>query len=340
MANPVRGNRDPRRSLLIRSLRFDTPTSLVRREFERFGAIRDVYLPLDYRSRRPRGFGFVEYVEEEDAKAALEKMDGAILDGVPINVTFAQEGRKSPESMRHREYESFHGGGGRRVSSHRYGSHHHYKSDPYRRYPSPKDYREGSRSYGNRHSSYFSRSRSPPPSRGYERHKMQHNHHRNEDRRRVDDPRSHNIRGRSSSNGNEGNYRSEVYERNHPQRDSARSYSRGRSRSRSRSRSRNRSRSRSRSMSEYGSRDASCSVSRNRSTSLNQSPCGSPERGRNNNRKIEFFRKESESNHKGFLNEHPGKNHEWYDSDQQMSINKEQQKLDIQTYKESPTPGK
>lgn len=329
MANPVRGNRDPRRSLLIRSLRFDTPTSLVRREFERFGAIRDVYLPLDYRSRRPRGFGFVEYVEEEDARAALEKMDGATLDGVTINVTFAQEGRKSPESMRHREYESFHGNGGRHLSGHRYGPHNHYKSDPYRRYPSPRDYREGSRSYGgNRHPPYRSRSRSPPPSRGYERYKEQYNYRRDEDFRREDYPRSHNIRGRSYSNGNEGgNYRSEIYERNYPQRDSARSYSRGRSRSRSgsigrsrsRSRSRDRIRSRSRSMSEFGSRNVSCSVSRNRSTSLNQSSCENPERGRNNHRKIETPQNESNFFQKEFMNEHNEKNYDRSDSDRQMS---------------------
>ena len=336
MANPLRGNRDPRRSLLIRSLRFDTPTSLVRREFERFGAIRDVYLPLDYRSRRPRGFGFVEYVEEEDAKAALENMDGALLDGVPINVTFAQEGRKSPESMRHREYESYHGGGGRRISSHRYAPHHHYKSEPYRRYPSPRDYREGSRSYGNRYPSYPSRSRSPP-SRGYERYKAQHSHRRNEDRRRADDPHLHNIRGRSDSNGNEGgNYRSEVYERNYPQRDSARSYSRGRSRSRSRSRNC----SRSRSMSGYGSRDASCSAIRNASTSLNQSSCESPKRGRDSSRGIESPLNESESAYKGSVNEHPHKSHNRSDSDHKMSINRDQRELARHTYKDSPTPSK
>ncbi|KAK9172100.1 RNA recognition motif domain protein family protein [Cryptosporidium meleagridis] len=338
MANPARGNRDPRRSLLIRSLRFDTPTSLVRREFERFGAIRDVYLPLDYRSRRPRGFGFVEYVEEEDARAALEKMDGAILDGVTISVTFAQEGRKSPESMRHREYESFHGSGGRHLSGHRYGPHHHYKSDPYRRYPSPRDYREGSRLYdGNRHPPYRSRSRSPPPSREYERYKDQYNYRRDEDFRREDYLRSHYIRGRSCSNGNVGgNYRSEVYERNYPQRDSARSYSRGRSRSRSGSRGR----SRSRSMSELGSRNVSCSMNSNRSTSLNQSSCENPERGRNNHRKIEAPQNESKFFQKEFMNEHNKKNYDRSDSDRQVSTNWEQREFDKQANEESPIPSK
>ncbi|OII76158.1 RNA recognition family protein [Cryptosporidium andersoni] len=147
MPGNSRGYRDPRRSLLIRSLRFETPPSLVRRVFERFGQIRDVYLPVDFHTRRPRGFGFVEYVEESDALAAIQRMNGANLDGSQIHVTFAQEGRKSPESMRHRDNENYYT---RRSTDSRYNSS-HYRFDPYRRHSS----------YRSRDFHYSRRSKSP-----------------------------------------------------------------------------------------------------------------------------------------------------------------------------------
>lgn len=68
------------------------------------GEIRDVYLPLDYYTRLPRGFGFVEFVRDEDAEVALRTLSrNATLDGAEISVTMAQQGRKSPDSMRRRE---------------------------------------------------------------------------------------------------------------------------------------------------------------------------------------------------------------------------------------------
>eukprot|EP00793_Prasinoderma_coloniale_P002693 PRCOL_00002175-RA len=76
----------------------------LRREFERFGAVRDVYLPRDFHTKRPKGFGFVEFVEEPDADAAQRQMDRQHVFGRPIQVEFARHGRKDPNQMR--------GGGG------------------------------------------------------------------------------------------------------------------------------------------------------------------------------------------------------------------------------------
>ncbi|AFZ81246.1 RNA recognition motif domain-containing protein [Theileria equi strain WA] len=87
-------------SLLIRNLRYSTSPQIVKETFERFGRIRDVYLPLDYNTRRPRGFGFVEYYEKEDVLEAVKAMDNADLDGSVITCCLAQDRRKSPNSMR------------------------------------------------------------------------------------------------------------------------------------------------------------------------------------------------------------------------------------------------
>jgi len=90
-------------SLLVRNLRYETTADAVRGYFERFGEIRDVYLTRDFQTKRPRGFCFVEFYDDRDAQNALHETHKDFLDGNQISVTIAQQGRKSPESMRVRE---------------------------------------------------------------------------------------------------------------------------------------------------------------------------------------------------------------------------------------------
>eukprot|EP00921_Rhytidocystis_pertsovi_P008040 GHVQ01013280.1.p2 GENE.GHVQ01013280.1~~GHVQ01013280.1.p2 ORF type:complete len:161 (+),score=18.81 GHVQ01013280.1:234-716(+) len=87
-------------SLLIRNLRYETSPAKLRRVFEEFGQVRDVYLPLDHFNKKPRGFGFVEFFDERDAREAQRALDRTKLDGNEICVVTAQDRRKSPESMR------------------------------------------------------------------------------------------------------------------------------------------------------------------------------------------------------------------------------------------------
>lgn len=54
------------KSVLVKNLKFETSPSRVRKIFERHGPVRDVYIPLDYFSRRPRGFAFVEFFSGEE----------------------------------------------------------------------------------------------------------------------------------------------------------------------------------------------------------------------------------------------------------------------------------
>ena len=94
-------DRDTRsKSLLVRNLRYETETEEVRRVFEKFGDVRDVYLPQDYKSGRPRGFGFIEFYDERDADEAMHELDGADVDGNRIEVCVAKDRRKSPGAMR------------------------------------------------------------------------------------------------------------------------------------------------------------------------------------------------------------------------------------------------
>ncbi|KAK2198350.1 bifunctional RNA-binding domain superfamily/RNA recognition motif domain/Nucleotide-binding alpha-beta plait domain superfamily [Babesia duncani] len=132
-------------SVLLRNLRYSTTPEQVRERFETFGKVRDVYLPLDFTTRRPRGFGFVEYYEKADALEAIKMMDNTEFDGSVISCFFAQDRRKSPDSMR-RVYH------GPPMRSHK------------RDYYEPR-YRSRSRSFGRRRSPSYMRRY--PDRRGY-----------------------------------------------------------------------------------------------------------------------------------------------------------------------------
>ncbi|KAK1649863.1 hypothetical protein QYE76_067668 [Lolium multiflorum] len=81
----------------------------LRRPFGKFGRVKDVYLPRDYHTQEPRGFGFIQYCDPEDAADAKYYMDGQVLLGREITVVFAEENRKKPDEMRVRERTSSRG---------------------------------------------------------------------------------------------------------------------------------------------------------------------------------------------------------------------------------------
>ncbi|XP_011078794.1 serine/arginine-rich SC35-like splicing factor SCL33 [Sesamum indicum] len=124
-------------SLLVRNLRHDCRPEDLRGPFGEFGPLKDIYLPRDYYTGEPRGFGFVQYVDPDDAAEAKYQMDGQVLLGRELTVVFAEENRKKPSEMRARERIR------RRSSSLRYS-----RSPRYRHSysPSPHDARAYSRS--------------------------------------------------------------------------------------------------------------------------------------------------------------------------------------------------
>ncbi|KAJ0686752.1 putative RNA recognition motif domain, nucleotide-binding alpha-beta plait domain superfamily [Helianthus annuus] len=90
-------------SLLVRNLRLDCRPEDLRRPFGEFGPLKDIYLPRDYYSGEPRGFGFVQFVDPADAAEAKYQMDGQVFQGRELTVVFAEENRKKPADMRSRE---------------------------------------------------------------------------------------------------------------------------------------------------------------------------------------------------------------------------------------------
>ncbi|PWS21340.1 hypothetical protein DKP78_24105, partial [Enterococcus faecium] len=72
-------DRDLPTSILVRNLRRDCRPVDLRRPFGKFGRVNDIYLPRDYYTGEPRGFGFIQYYDPEDAADAKYHKDGQIL---------------------------------------------------------------------------------------------------------------------------------------------------------------------------------------------------------------------------------------------------------------------
>merc|ERR1711936_247967 len=83
--NPAKQEKGPMR-LYVGSLHFNITEDMLRGIFEPFGAIQSVTLMMDYETGRSKGYGFVTYEKSEDAKKALEQMNGFELAGRPMKV--------------------------------------------------------------------------------------------------------------------------------------------------------------------------------------------------------------------------------------------------------------
>ena len=58
--------------------------------FSQFGAVQRARVIMDRETGRPRGFGFVE-MDDDDARKAIEGLDGSDFSGRPLRINEAQE---------------------------------------------------------------------------------------------------------------------------------------------------------------------------------------------------------------------------------------------------------
>lgn len=76
--------------LFIGSLSWDTTDDSLKSFFASAGTVVSATVIKDKFSGRSKGFGFVEMSSEEEAKAAIEKLNGQQLDGRAIVVNEAR----------------------------------------------------------------------------------------------------------------------------------------------------------------------------------------------------------------------------------------------------------
>jgi RNA recognition motif-containing protein len=77
--------------LFVGNLSFSTSQATIEAAFGAFGEVREVALPTDRESGRPRGFAFVTMADEQAAQNAMSQLNGTELDGREIRVDVAQE---------------------------------------------------------------------------------------------------------------------------------------------------------------------------------------------------------------------------------------------------------
>lgn len=77
--------------VFVGNLDYNTRREEVQTLFAEVGEIRDVFLPTDRETGRPRGFAFVEFASEEDAAKAIEKFNGYQLGGRALRVNAAED---------------------------------------------------------------------------------------------------------------------------------------------------------------------------------------------------------------------------------------------------------
>ena len=81
--------------VFVGNLDYNTRREEVQTLFSEVGAIRDVFLPTDRETGRPRGFAFVEYEQEADAAKAIERFNGYQLGGRALRVNAAEDRPRS-----------------------------------------------------------------------------------------------------------------------------------------------------------------------------------------------------------------------------------------------------
>ncbi|XP_052705425.1 serine/arginine-rich splicing factor 10-like isoform X4 [Crassostrea angulata] len=201
-----RYSRPPNSSLYVRNVpsteRAEEMAEELRALFGKYGPLTDVYVPVDYYTRDPRGFAYVQFEDSRDADDALYHLDRTRFYGMELEVEFARGDRKTPNQMRSKDR------GGRRSSPYR---------DSY--YGGDHDRRRNRRRSRSRSPRYRSKSRSPKRSRRRSRSKSPYERRKSRTRSRE--------RRRTPSRS-----RSRSYERRRsgsPRR--SRSYSRSASRS-------------------------------------------------------------------------------------------------------------
>ncbi len=93
-------------NIYVGNLPFSTTSESLNTLFSRFGTVGSANVATDRDTGRSRGFGFVEMDSAEEAKRAIEELDGTDIDGRRVTVNEAR-----PKTDRPR------GGGDRRGSS-------------------------------------------------------------------------------------------------------------------------------------------------------------------------------------------------------------------------------
>lgn len=79
----------------VGSISFELREDTVRQSFHPFGPIKSITMSWDPITQKHKGFAFVEYELPEAAQLALEQMNGVVIGGRNIKVSFSRFKKKT-----------------------------------------------------------------------------------------------------------------------------------------------------------------------------------------------------------------------------------------------------
>ena len=97
-------------NIYVSNLSFNVQDEDLQEYFAEFGQVSSAKVITDRATGRSRGFGFVEMPQDEEAKKAIQALEGAVVDGRTISVTVAKP--REERSNNNRSFSNSNRGGG------------------------------------------------------------------------------------------------------------------------------------------------------------------------------------------------------------------------------------
>ncbi|MED6217582.1 hypothetical protein PIB30_019171 [Stylosanthes scabra] len=78
--------------ILVKNLPYTTGETTLQKEFSNFGKIAEVKVAKDVKTKRSKGYAFIQYTNQDDAMLAIETMDQKDFYGRTIHLEIAKPG--------------------------------------------------------------------------------------------------------------------------------------------------------------------------------------------------------------------------------------------------------
>jgi len=83
-------------NIYVGNISYQMSNDDLRAAFEPFGEVTDAHVIMDRETGRSRGFGFVEMANDDEAKEAIEKLNGSDIQGRNVTVNEARPRQPRP----------------------------------------------------------------------------------------------------------------------------------------------------------------------------------------------------------------------------------------------------
>lgn len=81
-------------NIFVGNLNYITTEDSLQQLFEEFGEVQSAKLISDRETGRSRGFAFIEMPNDDEANAAINGLNGRLLDGRPLRINEAKKGER------------------------------------------------------------------------------------------------------------------------------------------------------------------------------------------------------------------------------------------------------